>query len=168
MNYTLVRWLISQANEQGECTLPYNDIYADYYGGNLIIELKDIENNMDWEFTYGTLFIGDRQTSIVHYKVNRDGVLRHIVRMINDYIAENHAQPSLAGEMDNNDIWAELIRKGDMQRVFSLLRYSESIGDFDWADSYFFYDSEGELFFSFSSLEDLEAHDITFWRECDD
>ena len=84
--------------------------------------------------------------------------MTNLVEQINARLIEDDFPYCRIHKTDDDMWWATLVEHYSAETIFSRLQYAIEHNFFDWADPYFYHDTEIETFISFSTKQQLRNH----------
>lgn len=161
----IMRYLISQADSHGECTMPLNDIIVATEDYDAYCKLQKLRDNENWNIAIYKIPFGHRETDMVKYTIDDKTIVDLSVGLINDKLDEEHFFMGISGVMNDERVWKEIIKHTSMTVIVNAIINGKDNDRFDPEDDYFFYDDDTQSLYSWSTIEGFRKLGISLWDE---
>lgn len=151
-------YLICKANDKGIGVELIKDIMSntDCTESELLSTLKTLNSDRNWQASVIDF------KNIVYY-INYASSADLLFKIINNRQTMDSSYGE-SGRIDDNMMWARIVTKESIESVMSAINSGINSKVFDFEDEYFFYNSESEICYSWTTFEDFRKLDLLWWN----
>lgn len=160
----IIRYLISQADNNGDCTMPLSDIIVETENFQAEMKLKELKNKEGWQISIYETAFGHRSATMVEYKLDYDKILLILPDLINDKLEEEQFFCGIAGCFDDSALWNKIMKHTSVSRILNAVINGIETEEFSRDDVYMLFDSDAEKVFSWSDWEGFKKLGIELWQ----
>lgn len=94
---------------------------------------------------------------MVEEQIEKDYNIEVYIQNLNKHIIEVN-RLAIVTKIENDKHWSDLVSHYGINEIFNACQYGQKAKDFSFLDSYFYYNPDMRILFSFNTIQDLKNH----------